>query len=370
MKSTSGNHYIALDHVRAVAAFLVFAWHFTRGIDGTPVPYDYRPSFFPFSLLNEGYIGVSVFMTLSGYLFARLINGREIVFSAFLWNRILRLIPLLVVMLIVACSLTVSLRHSEVSLQHSLKTFGLKVLKGVIYPTLPNGGWSITVEFHFYILLPLLLWMQRKSKWLPLTVVAAAILFRWWIFHRTGAVRHVGYMTMVGRIDQFVWGMVICQYRDFIARRHVPVILFLLGYLWLNWGFGDSGAYYIGRSANHAESNPIWIILPTIEGLAFAVGIAWYETSFNHSTTGVSRFVSLLGEYSYFIYLFHFFIVFNAAHYIHTQIMDISNFFLACLWAAGVMICMMPAAYLSSCFIEMPWMAHRKKYIKADQPTA
>ncbi len=361
MKSTTGNHYIALDHVRAVAAFLVFVWHFTRGIDGTPVPYDYRPAFFGFSLLNEGYIGVSVFMTLSGYLFARLINGREIVFRAFLWNRVLRLIPLLVVMLIVAGALTSSLGGS-------LKTYGLNILKGVLYPTLPNGGWSITVEFHFYILLPLLLWMQRKSKWLPLVIVAVAILVRWAIFHRTGEVRYYGYSTMIGRIDQFVWGMVICQYRDLITRRHVPVILFLLGYLWFNWAYGDSGASYIGRYSNHAETNPIWIILPTIEGLAFAVVIAWYDTSFEHSTTGFSRFVSLIGEYSYFIYLFHFFIVFNAAHYIHTQIMDISNFYLAAGWAAVVMICMMPAAYLSSVFIEMPWMAHRKKYIQVDAP--
>src|SRR5258708_17707387 len=31
--------------------------------------------------------------------------------------------------------------------------------------------------------------------------------------------------------------------------------------------------------------------------------------------------------------LLHFFIVFRAARFVHEQVMDISNFYLACLWA-------------------------------------
>jgi peptidoglycan/LPS O-acetylase OafA/YrhL len=42
MKSTGGAHYIGLDHLRALAAFMVFRWHFaqtTNGI-GFPVSFD------------------------------------------------------------------------------------------------------------------------------------------------------------------------------------------------------------------------------------------------------------------------------------------------------------------------------------------
>jgi len=34
MRSTTGQHFIGLDHVRAVAAFLVFAWHFSHTNSG------------------------------------------------------------------------------------------------------------------------------------------------------------------------------------------------------------------------------------------------------------------------------------------------------------------------------------------------
>lgn len=66
MRSSSGEHFIALDHVRALAAFMVFAWHFTQAANGYPVPFEYVPALFPFSLLDAGHTGVALFMTLSG----------------------------------------------------------------------------------------------------------------------------------------------------------------------------------------------------------------------------------------------------------------------------------------------------------------
>ena len=63
-----------------------------------------------------------------------------------------------------------------------------------------------------------------------------------------------------------------------------------------------------------------------------AIGIAWHDNSFVHLESGLSKFVGRLGEYSYSIYLLHFFVVFEVARFIHEQIMNISNFYLACLW--------------------------------------
>src|SRR4051812_43358745 len=99
MRSSTGEHYIALDHVRALAAFLVFALHFTHAADGYPVPFQYVPAIMPFAVVDEGQTGVSLFMTLSGYLFAKLLAGKSIRYRTFLWNRVLRLVPLLLVVL-------------------------------------------------------------------------------------------------------------------------------------------------------------------------------------------------------------------------------------------------------------------------------
>jgi peptidoglycan/LPS O-acetylase OafA/YrhL len=90
MRSSSGVHCIALDHVRAFAVLMVFAWHFTHGTNGYPVPFHYVPSLFPFALFDEGHTSVALFMTLSGYLFALLLAGKSIRYKTFLKNRTLR----------------------------------------------------------------------------------------------------------------------------------------------------------------------------------------------------------------------------------------------------------------------------------------
>lgn len=66
MRSSSGQHFVALDQVRGVAAFLVVAWHFLHGASGTPVPFEGAPAVFPLALADEGHTGVALFMVLSG----------------------------------------------------------------------------------------------------------------------------------------------------------------------------------------------------------------------------------------------------------------------------------------------------------------
>ncbi len=127
------------------------------------------------------------------------------------------------------------------------------------------------------------------------------------------------------------------------------------------WYFDFQGGYY--KNPSYPSPSPLWILLPTIEGIAYAVGIVWYDSSFSHSTTGVSRLVGRAGEFSYSIYLLHFFVVFEAARFVNERIMDISNFYLACLWSVVFFLLMMPVGYLSFRFIEAPFLELRKPYI-------
>jgi peptidoglycan/LPS O-acetylase OafA/YrhL len=97
--------------------------------------------------------------------------------------------------------------------------------------------------------------------------------------------------------------------------------------------------------------------------VAYATGIAWYDSSFSPGTAGVSGFIGRLGEYSYSIYLLHFFVVFRAARLVNERVMNISNFYLACLWALAFYCLMMPVGYLSFRFIEKPFLKLRRRYI-------
>jgi len=356
MRSSSGEHYIALDHVRALAAFMVFAWHFTHAWYGYPIPFEYVPAIFPLALLDEGHTGVALFMTLSGYLFAKLLDGKTIDYAAFLWNRALRLFPLLGVVILIVGVQTLASGQSVLQYAYS-------VAAGALLPTLPNGGWSITVEAHYYLIIPIFLWMLGKSKFLPISLVIAGIALRLFIYHEMGEIQSFAFWTIVGRLDQFALGMLVYQFRAHFAHRHVLALAIFIAFAGFYWYFDLQGGFY--QNPTYPSPSSIWIVLPTIEGMAYATLIAWYETSFSPSTTGISGSIGRLGAYSYSIYLLHFFVVFRAAKFVHEHVMDISNFYLACLWSLVFFLLMMPVGYLSFRFIEAPFLKLRKRYITA-----
>lgn len=349
MKSSSGEYFQALDHIRAFAAFTVFAWHFFHFNDGQFAP----PLIFPLSLFTEGHTGVAMFMTLSGYLFAKLLDGRRIVYGAFLWNRFLRLAPLLafVVLAIAAHRWYVGSLDAD---------FIKSVLQGPIYPTLPNGGWSVTVEAHFYVILPLLLYLGSRSRFLLLGALLAAIATRWIIYEADGEIQSLAYFTIAGRIDQFILGMFAFQVRGFFKGRGGVAFLIALAFLSFWYAFDRSGGFY----GLIDSPSPIWIYLTTVEGLAYASFIAWYDASFGYRDSRWARFAALIGTYSYSIYLLHFFVVFRMPVLIDRYVFDLSNPYVLLALSPAGFLAMVPLSYLSYRFIEAPFLKYRVPYLR------
>jgi peptidoglycan/LPS O-acetylase OafA/YrhL len=359
MKATSGEHYIALDHVRALAAMLVFVWHFVHGPQGFPVPFEGAPFWGPWVLFDEGHVGVALFMTLSGYLFAKLLDGKRIIFHLFLWNRLLRLMPLLILVLFINV-LMVAWRSGDA---HDAFLYLMSLPRGLIYPVWPNGGWSITVELHFYLLLPLLLYIARRwfvGLWL---LIAAFIGLRYAYHQTTGEVQSLAYFTIFGRIDQFLLGIMAFQSRIYIVGKHTVALGVAVAFVTLYWWFDANGGFYL-RPAYPSPSR-LWIILPTCEGLAFATLIAWYDGSFVHERGRVSRLFAAMGEYSYSTYLLHFFFVFSVAGWIHVNVLNLSNFYVAVAVAMLFFVSIIPLGFLSMRFVERPFLRLRRQYTKA-----
>lgn len=353
MRASTGEHYLALDQVRALAAFLVFAWHFLHGRDGSPVPFAGAPAIWPLAVLDEGHTGVALFMTLSGYLFAKLLRGRRLRVLPFLANRALRLLPLLVTV-IVLVGIDRAWRGE------GIHDYAASIVQGVLYPTWPNGGWSIAVEFHFYLLLPLLLGLAARRPVLLLLPIVAALLLRAWLHQHDGEVQSWAYWTMIGRIDQFCAGMLLAYHAPWMRGRHgwalVVALLFTAAYA----AFDAAGGWY-GMPAYPSPSR-VWIVLPTLEAVAYALLIAWYDTSFQPRGTGFSGYLARLGEYSYSIYLLHFFVVFELARWIDARVMDLSNFYLACVWAVPAFLLTAAFSGLSYRWLESPFLRLRRPY--------
>ncbi|MFZ5572683.1 MAG: acyltransferase family protein [Thermodesulfobacteriota bacterium] len=354
MRSSSGDYYIGLDHVRALAAFLVFSWHFIHAGNGRLIPFAYVPSLFPFSLVDEGHTGVALFMTLSGYLFAKLLDSKNIKPAAFIWNRILRLFPLLVIVIVMVGLL-------EYRAGRSLSRYAERILMGAFLPTLPNGGWSITIEFHFYVILPMLLWLSRKSRFALLCVEGALLIIRYILYRKTGEIQTMAFWTIIGRLDQFVFGITAYHFRSIISGNHRFAVFSLIAFSVFYWYFDYQGGFYCGPS--YPSHRLIWVFLPAVEGLAYAVLISWYDNTFRHSNHFFSKWLARIGTYSYSIYLLHFFIVFTMAEFIHTRLLPLSNFYLAVGAAAVCFLMMIPVGALSYRFIETPFLQLRKQYI-------
>jgi peptidoglycan/LPS O-acetylase OafA/YrhL len=342
-----------------VAVFIVFTWHFANvnyannGYD-TPVP------IFPLSLLSEGHTGVAIFMTLSAYLFAKLLDGKKIDYKRFLWNRFIRLVPLLAVVLLIV-GLTIALPSGKILLY--IQT----LLAGVVQPVLPNGAWSITTEFHFYLLLPLLLLLASRSRYALLVVLLSTILLRIVLYHQLGQIQILAYSTIIGRIDQFLLGIITYQFRGCFTRKHVFVASIVGFFAVLYWQFDLQGGFY--HNSGFPSHSPVWIYMPTLEGVAYAAAIAWYDNSFEHPTGRLSRFIAAIGTYSYSIYLLHFFFFPYLATTINHYV-DLSNIYLALLASPIAFLVMIPIGYMSHRFVESPFFRFRTKYILEATPTA
>jgi peptidoglycan/LPS O-acetylase OafA/YrhL len=361
MRSSTGQHWVALDHVRAFAAFLVFTWHFTHGESGAPVPFEGAPALFPLALLDEGHCGVALFMCLSGYLFAKLLDGREIDYKAFFWNRMVRLAPLLILVLLFDTILTTLANGSWAFLVY------LRVVAmGFVMPFLPldNGAWSIVIEAHFYVLLPLLLILSRRSAAaLPLCLcLAVALRALLWGFGQD--VQQLAYWTLIGRIDQFLLGMLAWRYRGLIARRHGPAALILVGFAAAYYAFDLAGGFF---QAGPGVPSLLWVFWPTVEALGWASLIAYYDGGFTPRADGVSGAVARIGTYSYSIYLLHFYFVFRAAGLIDRHVMSLSNFYVACGWSLLCFAAMIPIGRLSYRCVEQPFLRLRRRYVREEK---
>jgi len=297
-------------------------------------------------------------MVLSGYLFAKITRKRPLNYVKFLRARAVRLLPLLLAVILI------------VVIIEYIKSGGLPALEklrdsfyGILLPTLPNGGWSITVEFHFYLIFPMILLMERNFPFSSLIFVFVGFLIRIGVLHYYGeaAVQDIAYWTIIGRIDQFIFGILTAYYLNSLSGRNWLAIVAGVSILFLYAAFDRLGGFY-----SNAEFPEIWIFLLTLEGICYSILIGWYDQSFRFKDTGFSGLIAKVGSASYSIYLLHVFFVFRIARLVNEYVISLDNFYVAFL---ACVICFLPVAglsWLSYRYYELWWVRFRKPYIEKE----
>jgi len=356
MRSTGGLYFSRLDHVRAVAIYLVFVWHFLHMTPRFPVPYASNP-IFPFALFDEGHTGVALFMTLSGYLFAKLVGNQRLDFASFLYSRALRLGPLLLACL-AAWSIIGWLTGDPIPVSD--------LIAGLILPTWPKGAWSITIELHFYALFPLLLLLCRRfGAFALLLVLIFAIALRTELWMSMGDVQFLSYWTIIGRIDQFLLGMIFALAP---IRRSIHVFVATVSGVWflILWQqFDAMGGYY--NRTGVVSGSPLWIVIPTVEAITYGSLIALYDGSSVRLPVWLDRGLAKIGEWSYSMYLLHFFPIVLLRWLCSDQVGDPEYFFPALLVATIAFLAFLPVAALSYNRFEKAFLAYRKPYLQGEQ---
>ena len=359
MKASSGVYLTRLDHLRFAAAAMVFAWHFMHsGAPNAYVGFEHVPAFPLLSLLEEGHTGVSLFMVLSGFIFMRLAVGQTIAFLPFYGNRLLRILPLFAIW----CLFYVQSQNLD-PVEVLVSTLFL-LNRGAV----PGIGWTVIVEFQFYLVFPFLaLFAQRRGSAYLLQLIALAILFRFLVWLHNGSIQHLSYWTIFGRIDEFLWGMLAASWH---ARFPRPA-------RWMSWGvlvFGllivvlgihglnlQGGFYHDGA---YPSPSALWIFLPSLEGFGFALVILGYLTASIPMFPMLDRALAQCGAASYSIYWNHMFLIEIAGVWFAKQGVVISGMPRALLWGGGLVfpLCV-TFALLTYHLIERPFLSLRRPYL-------
>jgi peptidoglycan/LPS O-acetylase OafA/YrhL len=179
---TASRHTPALDTVRVLAILLVVSFHY---------PSEGAPGWFA-RIAGVGWVGVDLFFVLSGFLIGRQMlappaQGKEPRLGNFWMRRVLRILPAYWVVLAVYVLVPIAREAESMAPVWKFLTFTQNIgLEGGAF----SHAWSLCIEEHFYLVLPLLVLMlsgrigPRGLVRLVLALIVLGIVLRiglWWM---------------------------------------------------------------------------------------------------------------------------------------------------------------------------------------------
>ncbi len=309
MRSVNSRYSPAIDHLRALAALMILFYHgygviLHRFAPGGVYPDPVTTNPF-YVLIIEGHTAVGLFMVLSGFIFTRSAMGHAIDYSAFMVNRFLRIYPLMLAILTLAIALHPEL-FNPLKFVRSLLLF--LDLPGIDFgPMLQIAPWTaifwtITPEFDFYLIFPVLMFLGGRFGARPLIVLLLlAFAIRLTVAVFLFDVSDISYGTIVGRIDQFLIGMLTAMWtRGRFTTSRAAAWLFPI-----SCGIVLAmllALHRLGGLTAHAWWRAAW---PTMEGGGWAFFIVTYLAIARHVPRRASTALLTIGEASYSIYLLH-----------------------------------------------------------------
>ena len=219
--------------------------------------------------------------------------------------------------------------------------------------------WSLTVETHFYVLLPVLAVVMRRRFAGPVLLLAAVSLTVWW----AGARGEWPNSVILGRLDQFVAGMLVAAlYRRWAAGERPWLVRAAVtrGAGWVLGGVLVAIGLYHGTTLGLPRGTALDAWQHPVAGLVIAgLGLRLLCAQRPSTLRRVLKRPSLLvlGALSYSLYLWHVPLLEASKHVIGATG---PVFTLAVAAAASF-----AAAALSYTWVELPFMRRKSKASRA-----
>lgn len=318
----------SLTGFRAIAAYFVFFSHFT-----------FYPSTIGQTLsgmLKQGYIGVTLFFVLSGFLITHCYWKDKAYNTSFyryyLWRRFIRIYPVYLLSLlatIIILSIYGIFFHKSAIYIIIWLFLQITLLKGYIYNLMFSGvpqAWSLTLECSYYFIAPWIVTVLKKRLGIVIIILFYLLgLLSVFNFNKSNGVvladaHFVFLYTIFGRIFDFIIGtwlaLNISSPKKILHLRGKTYIglIGMIGSLWVLHAF--QGDYRFGF---YSPLGAIWNngLLP-IFTMLFIAGLIKEKTAFRKILS--TRLFQILGKASYTFYLFQFFLMGIILHTSHVDI--------------------------------------------------
>lgn len=360
------DYYPALTGLRGLAAIWVMLLHLwllavappvvVLGVDLT-------------ALFSCGMLGVDLFFVLSGFLlglpFLAWIDGRRPFpdLIVFFKRRCLRVLPPFYAQLLI---LTVGgylvSGAWPIDAKQLLAYLSMEfLLYPDIGPLLNGVWWSLPVEWHFYLLLPLLAWLLFHARaWLVVTLVMVWVVsFRLLAYDRlfSGQPSDLIWWTTVmhlpARLDQFLFGVLAAwaHLRRPAGRSAWPAAALVAGLAGLALLVAE-----LGRRGNVLDTADVpWMFFHwTLIGIPMALIV--YGAAAGGRLAGFlfeGRLLAFLGRISYSLYLWHGIVFVVAYRTGFSQWPPAAGLARLALWLVPVVIAV---AWLSYRLTERPFL--------------
>ncbi|MGB8941100.1 MAG: acyltransferase [Streptomyces sp.] len=372
MRSSNRQYLVSVDHLRAYAALLVLLCHGTymispylREIPNSD-PHDWLYSQNPLAtLVLEGHSGVALFMVLSGFIFTIGTLGKDVHYGRFLCNRVLRIFPLYIALIV----LGIGAHKQGANLLAVLQSLvGLGNLPGSLsLGAVSSMWWAIAVELQFYLLFPLFSRLLTKRGPLALLKLLAGITviraLVWASATGSISVNSMLYYSLAGRIDQFLLGMVAAWFFVHHRARFQGLLKVAVATALATggiWAFNQTHAFH----ERHA-TRLLWV---DVEGTMWALVVLTYVATIS-STGTVSRSIAKIGEMSFSVYLLHYMVVtaiISRRWWFELTGRPVVDAFLTAV--AAVLPITLVAAAVTFNGIERPFLRWRRAYLVTDPP--